>query len=209
MLFRFRRTRPTLADRNAPRLPAHATRVLRCYRCGASFEASAFAESTSCPRCSGAVRIPDVIVEGGHWGGSIQTAGRVVVPVSCTVRSSLIVASGDIVIEGKVHAMLLAGGTVRVASTGELRGGARCRTLIVEPGALIRGGPFETPSEALGTVDIDAAARAVPGRGPAARVPALQAQADPQPDPRHGPDPRPPVIVTLPAPDTRRLRVVR
>ena len=55
MLFRFRKNRPTLAERAAPRLPAHATRVVRCYRCGRAFDASAHAESTSCPGCAGGI----------------------------------------------------------------------------------------------------------------------------------------------------------
>jgi len=204
MLFRLRRIRPTLAERAAPRLPAHATRVLRCYRCGASFEASAFAESTSCPKCAGAVRTPDLLLDKGHWGGSIQTAGTVRVPPGATVRSSLIVASGDVLIEGRVYAMIIAGGTVRIAAGGELRGGARCRTLVVDPGALIRGGPFEAPSDALGTVDIDTAARSIPGKGPAAHVEALAANSAMEIEGK-------PLIITAPqtAPPPPRLRVVR
>lgn len=201
MLFRLRRIRPTLAERAAPRLPAHATRVLRCYRCGASFEASAFAESTSCPKCAGAVRTPDLVLDKGHWGGSIQTAGTVRVPPGSTVRSSLIVASGDVIIEGRVYAMIIAGGTVRIASGGELRGGARCRTLVVDPGALIRGGPFEAPSDALGTIDIDTAARSVPGKGPAAHIEALAIEIEGKP-----------LIITAPQTPPGpppRLRVVR
>lgn len=195
MLFRLLRSRPTLAERSAPRLPAHATRPVRCYRCARLFEASAFAESTSCPACAGAIRLPDLVLDKGHWGGSIQTAGSVTVPAGATVRASLIVASGDVLISGHVHAMIIAGGTVRITAGAELRGGARCKTLIVDPGALIRGGPFEAPSNALGTVDIDAAARAIPGKGPAARVPILDQAAEalietkPYPLPRHPPKP--------------------
>lgn len=201
MLFRLRRSRPTLAERAAPRQPAHALRLVRCYRCAGAFEASVHAESTSCPRCAGAVRIPDVTVRTGHWGGSIQTAGSVRVLPGCTVRAGLIVASGDILIEGRVHAMLIAGGAVRVTSQGELRGGARCKTLVIDPGALVRGGPFEAPSDALGTVSIDAAARVVPGRGPAADVAGTRS-ATTEIEPK-------PLVVTLPPPGTPRLRVVR
>ena len=205
MLFRLRKRRPTLAERAAPRLPAHATRVVRCYRCGHAFEASAFAESTGCPSCGGAVRIPDVTINTGHWGGSIQTAGRVHVLPDCTVRASLIVASGDVLIEGIVHAMVIAGGTVRVTATGQLRGGARCATLVIEPGAIVRGGPFESPSLALGAVDIDQAARAKPGKGPAARVEALDSEIEPKPAPAE-----PPMPIIVPRADgPARLRVVR
>jgi hypothetical protein len=205
MLFRFRKNRPTLAERAAPRLPAHATRAVRCYRCGRTFDASAHAESTSCPGCAGAVRIPDVTVTDGHWGGSIQTAGSVHVLPGCTVRSSLIVASGDVLIQGHVHAMVIAGGTVRVTAGAELKGGARCKTLVIEPGALVRGGPFEAPSNALGTIDIDAAARAVPGKGPAARVAILDALRPPA-------EPivlETPIITRRPPQEPPRLRVVR
>lgn len=204
MLFRLRRIRPTLAERAAPRHPAHATRVVRCYRCNNTFEASAFAESTSCPKCAGAVRLPDLILNKGHWGGCLQTAGTVRVPAGATVRASLIIASGDILIEGRVYAMLISGGTVRIAANAELRGGARCRTLVVDPGALIRGGPFEAPSAALGTVDVDAAARVIPGRGPAADVPGTRTAANLQTEV----EPKP-LVVMIPPPNTPRLRVVR
>lgn len=151
------------------------------------------------------MRIPDITIDRGHWGGSLQTAGRVHVVQGATVRASLIVASGDMLIEGNVHAMLIAGGTIRVTATGQLRGGARCASLVVEPGAVVRGGPFESPSAALGTVDIEQASRSVPGKGPAASVAALD------PEPRDDPKP---VIIKIPTPAPRRpaseprLRVV-
>ncbi|MEM9372974.1 MAG: polymer-forming cytoskeletal protein [Planctomycetota bacterium] len=204
MLSRLRRIRPTLAERRAPKLPAHATRVLRCYHCGGSFEASAFAESTGCSRCGGAVRIPDITIDRGHWGGALLTAGRVHVLPGSTVRASLIVASGDVLIDGAVHAMVLSGGRVHVTATGRLRGGARCRSLVVEPGAVVLGGPFESHAEVLGSVDIETAARSTPGKGPAARVPALESEVEPKP--------APPPIIRFPkarrADDTPRLRVV-
>lgn len=101
--------------------------------------------------------------------------------------------------------MIIAGGTVRIASGGELRGGARCRTLVVDPGALIRGGPFEAPSDALGTIDIDTAARSVPGKGPAAKVEALAANSAMEIEGK-------PLVITAPqtpAGPPPRLRVVR
>lgn len=208
MLFRLRRTRPTLAERSAPKLPAHATRVLRCYHCGRSFEASAFAESTGCAKCGGPVRIPDITIETGHWGGALQTAGRVHVTPGSTVRASLIVASGDVLIEGTVHAMIVSGGQVHVTKEGQLRGGARCKTLIVEPGAIVFGGPFESHSNALGSIDIETAARSTPGKGPAARVPGLESQIEPKPAP--SPVIVPPVRLpkTQRADGLPRLRVV-
>ncbi|MFK7884652.1 MAG: polymer-forming cytoskeletal protein [Phycisphaerales bacterium] len=206
MLFRLRKVRPTLADRNAPRLPAHATRAIRCYRCGSSFETSAFAESTCCASCGGAVRVPNITVDRGHWGGSLQTAGCLHVTAGSTVRANLVVASGDILIDGTVHAMLIAGGTIRVTQHAQLRGGARCKTLIIEPGAIVQGGPFESHSDALGKVDIEMASRAVPGKGPAADVEALQIGQESQIEPK-------PVIIRMPTQirsnrDEPRLRVV-
>lgn len=211
MLFRLRKLRPTLAERAAPRASPHATRLVRCYACARAFEASAHAESCGCPGCGRALRLPDVVVRDGHWGGSIQTAGVVRVLPGCTVRASLILASGDVLIEGAVHAMIVSGGTVRITSTGSLHGGARCATLAVEPGAVVSGGPFESPSDAIGTIDIDLAMRSRPGRGPAARVDALaDSQAEPKPVPIARP--KPPsdsTEVIVRPPDAPRLRVVR
>lgn len=89
---------------------------------------------------------------------------------SAKVLANLIIASGDILIEGIVHGMCVCGGTARITATGELKGGIRASQLIIEAGAKLEGSIIEAPSNAIGTIDVDAAIRARPGTGPAAQI---------------------------------------
>lgn len=84
--------------------------------------------------------------------------------------ANLVIASHDILIEGVVQGMCICGGTATITSTGELKGGIRAAQLIIQPGAIIEGSIVEAPSQALGKVDVEAAARAKPGTGPAAQI---------------------------------------
>jgi len=166
----FRPPRFLLRDRASKRPDPHATKLVRCYRCGRSLEISAHAESGSCPHCAGNLRLLDIEITKGHWGTSLLTTGTIHVHKDAKVVANLLIASGDITIEGIVDGMCISGATTRITESGELKGGTRTAKLIVEPGALIRGSLFETPSKALGTIDVDAAVRARPGKGPASEI---------------------------------------
>ena len=98
--------------------------------------------------------------------------------------------------------MCVSGGTVTITATGELRGGVRAKSVIIEPGARITGSVIESPSNALGSLDIDAAARARPGTGPASQI-----EIKPFEDPLAAPEP--PQTIVLPRSTQQRLRVVR
>ncbi len=199
----FRPPRFLLRDRASKRPDPHATRVVRCYRCGGILEVSAHAESGSCPHCAGNLRLVDISVTKGHWGTSLLTTGSIHIHPHAKVAANLLIASGDITIEGIVDAMCISGGKTHITETGQLQGGTRTAQLIVDPGALIRGSLFETPSDALGKVDVDAAVRARPGKGPASEIAFKHAKRN---------QPTPKILSTQPttAPTgPPRLRVVR
>jgi hypothetical protein len=99
-----------------------------------------------------------------------MTTESVLVHEQAKIIANLVVASRDIYIDGAVHAMCVCGGTATITSTGELKGGVRAKQLIIQPGATIEGSIVESPSKALGTIDVDASSRARPGTGPAAQV---------------------------------------
>lgn len=166
----FKPPRFLLRERASKRPDPHAVVIVRCYRCGRGLEVSAFAESGSCPHCAGNLRFGDLVIDKGHWGGSLITTGNIHIHQGAKVQANLLIASGDITIDGLVEGMCIAGGTTRITPTGELRGGTRTAQLIIDPGALIRGSLFETPSDALGSIDVDAAMRARPGKGPASKI---------------------------------------
>ncbi len=198
----FKPPRFLMRDRGAARPVVPQSRDVVCYRCAAVLPVSGYAESASCPKCAGNLRLLPLEITKGHWGTSLLTTESIIVHPEAQVIANLTVASGDITIAGSVHSMCIAGGTVTLAQTGELRGGVRAARVISEPGARITGSVIESPSKALGTLDIEAAARARPGTGPASQI-----EIKPFEDPLSAPEP-PPTIV-LPRSTQQRLRVVR
>ncbi|MCR9074423.1 MAG: polymer-forming cytoskeletal protein [bacterium] len=198
----FKPPRFLMRDRGAARPVVPQSRDVVCYRCAAVLPVSGYAESASCPKCAGNLRLLPLEITKGHWGTSLLTTESIIVHPEAQVIANLTVASGNITIAGSVHSMCIAGGTVTLAQTGELRGGVRAARVIIEPGARITGSVIESPSKALGTLDIEAAARARPGTGPASQI-----EIKPFEDPLSAPEP-PPTIV-LPRSTQQRLRVVR
>lgn len=167
---RFRPPRFLLRERDAPRAAAPEQRTVTCYRCAKPSDHSAYAESGSCPHCAGRLVFPDALIDAGRWGASVQTTGNVWITDSADVRTNLIICSGDLRIAGRVHAMCICGGRATIDHTADIRGGIRAASLDLAPGASIRGCLIETKSNALGSIDLEAALRAAPGRGPAAQI---------------------------------------
>ena len=159
-----------MRERGAARAVVPESRTVTCYRCCGTSTVSGFAESSSCPHCAGNLRLLPIDILKGHWGTSIMTTESVHIHDSAKVIANLIIASGDILIEGIVHGMCVCGGTARISSTGELKGGIRASQLIIDAGARLEGSIVEAPSEAIGKIDVDAAIRARPGTGPAAQI---------------------------------------
>lgn len=192
-----------MRNRAAKRVRVPESRQVVCYRCAKSLTVSGYAESSSCPHCNGSLRLIAYDITNGHWGSSIMTTESVRVHPEAQVIANVIVASGDIVIEGSVKAMCICGGTAHVTATGELRGGIRAGCLVVEAGATLEGTIIEAPSRALGRVDVENAARARPGTGAAAQI-----ECKPFRDPL-APPPAEEATILITNPTHPRLRVVR
>lgn len=204
----FKPPRFLMRDRGSPRIAVPESRQVTCYRCTKTSIVSGYAESSSCPHCAGNLRLLPIEIIKGHWGSSIMTTESVLVHEHAKVIANLVVASHDIIIEGAIHSMCVCGGTAIVRSTGELKGGVRAAQLIIEPGATIEGSIVESPSTALGTIDVDAAARARPGTGPAAQIEFLSVPPNPHPTHQIIEHKRlEPIVVPKDRPP--RLRVVR
>lgn len=199
----FKPPRFLMRDRAAPRAEVPQSREVVCYRCAATLPVSGYAESASCPRCAGNLRLLPLEITRGHWGTSLLTTESIIVHPEAQVMANIAVASRDITIAGSIHSMCIAGGTVTITATGELRGGIRAARVIIQPGARIIGSVIESPSIALGTLDIDAAARARPGTGPAAQI-----ELKPFEDPLAPPPPEPTIRIAGSI-EPKRLRVVR
>ncbi len=166
----FKPPRFLMRDRASARTITPESRKVTCYRCAKSLTVSGFAESASCPHCAGNLRLLPIHITKGHWGSSVMTTESVHVEEHAKLIANLVIASGDILIDGVVEAMCICGGSARITSTGVLKGGIRTPQLIIDPGATIEGSIVEAPSIALGSVDVDAASRARPGTGPAAQI---------------------------------------
>ena len=198
----FKPPRFLMRDRAAPRAEIPRTRDVVCYRCAATLPVSGYAESASCPRCAGNLRLLPLEISTGHWGSSLLTTESIIVHPEAQVTANIAVASGNITIAGSVHSMCIAGGTVTIAETGELRGGIRAARVVILPGARIIGSGIESPSTALGSLDIDAASRARPGTGPASKI-----DIEPFEDPLAPELPSP--TIKIGSIEPKRLRVVR
>jgi hypothetical protein len=193
-----------MRERGAARVVVPQSRDVVCYRCAATLPVSGYAESASCPRCAGNLRLLPIEVTKGHWGTSLLTTESIVVHPDAQVIANLSVASGDITISGSVHSMCVAGGTITITESGELRGGVRAAQVIIEPGARIVGSVIESPSKALGSLDIDAASRARPGTGPAAQI-----EIKPFENPLDDDNEQAPPTIVFPSSPQHHLRVVR
>jgi len=137
-----------------------------------------------------------------------MTTEQIRVHPEAQVIANLTIASGDVLIEGAVNSMCISGGTVRLTPTAELKGGVRAERVIIEPGARIIGSVIESPSLALGKVDVDAAIRARPGTGVAAQI-EFKAFAEPQEAADDERDDSIPEPIRLHTHHHPRLRVVR
>lgn len=204
----FKPPRFLMRERGAPRAEVPHSRTARCYRCAATLSVSGHAESASCPHCAGNLRLMPIEITRGHWGSSLLTTESIIIHPGAKVIANLSVASGDITVAGCVQSMLIAGGTVTLTGEAELRGGVRAARLVIEPGARLLGTVFESPSSALGSVDIDAASRARPGTGPAAQI-HTEPWSDPLTPVPPPPLPEPKPTIVIPTTTQPRLRVVR
>lgn len=203
----FRPPRFLMRERGATRTVIPESRSVICYRCAQSSTVSGFAESSSCPHCAGNLRLLPIDIPDGHWGSSIMTTESILIQPQAKVIANLLIASQDIRIEGAVQGMCICGGTATITSTGELKGGVRAATLIIEPGATIEGSIVEAPSLALGSVNVDAATRARPGTGPASQIEFKHFDLDQALGKNTQDQSNQPILLHQPTP--HRLRVVR
>ena len=166
----FKPPRFLMRDRGPARAAIPESRTVTCYRCAKALTVSGYAESASCPHCAGNLRLLPIEITKGHWGTSIMTTESVHVHPQAKLIANLVIASHNILIEGVVQAMCICGGTATLTPTAELKGGIRAAQLIIQPGAKIEGSIVEAPSIALGSINVEAAARAKTGTGPASQI---------------------------------------
>lgn len=123
-----------------------APRPVRCYHCHHDFSISIHARSAACPSCYRGLCLDDLIVKTAvpqvGTPGKLQTCGQIVVEKKAKYVGKAVQAVEGIEIQGQVEAEVVSGGSVLIGAGATHKGDLTAATLIVEPGAVIKGGFF-------------------------------------------------------------------
>lgn len=124
------------------RRPQHATRSVRCYRCDRDLEVSAKAQSAACPFCHRQIHIADVVILRAHWGGRIETSGKLIIHRKAAVRTAgaRVVLAAEIY--GEFTGSLECNGPVLLGPTAIWQGNLIAPRIDLTPGAVVLGGVF-------------------------------------------------------------------
>ncbi len=129
-------------------------RKVQCYHCRHRFDISSRAVSISCPKCSKALVVEDVVINSAHNVRKIQTCGKVVIEKKGRVVAQLIEAHEGVFVEGILEAKVLSGGPVKIGAKAQWKGDCSAPSLEVELGGRIERGYFVIPEDALGVGDM-------------------------------------------------------
>jgi len=139
-------------------------RTVHCYHCRHSFEVSPQTMSTSCPKCSRALTVEDVVIKTAHSVRKIQTCGRLIVQKKGRVIAQTVEAHGGVDVEGILEAKVISGGRVRIGEKAQWRGDCAAPSLEIVEGGRIEGGFFEImPALAVATALLSEPAVKDPG----------------------------------------------
>jgi cytoskeletal protein CcmA (bactofilin family) len=105
-------------------------------------EVSAHAMSSSCPHCHRQLAIADIVVRDRHWGGRLQTCGRILIDRAAQVQVNCVHACEGIEIQGSLKGRIVSYGPVVLGETSTLDGDLEAPAIYVAPGARIVGGKF-------------------------------------------------------------------
>lgn len=124
-------------------------RPVQCYLCRHRFEVGWRTQSTSCPKCSRAVIISDVIIKELKPVSEVKTCGKVVVHRKGRVIAKLVEAHGGVEMLGILTANVVSGGPVLIGPKAQWAGNCKAPSVTVRPGAQVDG-YFEVPNFNIG-----------------------------------------------------------
>ncbi|MCC6660816.1 MAG: polymer-forming cytoskeletal protein [Phycisphaerales bacterium] len=136
---------------------AQAQRTVQCYHCRHRFPVGARAMTLSCPKCSKALRVDDIIIKTVEAVRKLQTCGSLTVTKKGRIIAQHVEAHGGVECEGIMEANVLSGGPVRIAAKSHWKGDCRAPSVSIEPGCVITGGMFVIPDNTLGLADLPGA----------------------------------------------------
>ena len=115
--------------------PIKPPRQVACFNCGHSFTASAEAQSSQCPKCSGYISLLDYEITDG-WNRQLQTCGNVTIQKSGSVTGSKLQCH-QLTVLGHLAATVECTGDLIIRGHGKIIGNIVCRTLRIEKGARV------------------------------------------------------------------------
>lgn len=129
--------------------PIKPPRQVACFNCGHLSTASAEAQSSQCPKCSGYISLLDYEITDG-WNRQLQTCGNVTIHKSGSVTGSKLQCH-QLTVLGNLAATVECTGDLIIRGHGKIIGNIVCRTLRIEKGARV---DFQHPVHAE-TASID------------------------------------------------------
>jgi cytoskeletal protein CcmA (bactofilin family) len=129
--------------------PPSTPRTVQCYHCRHPFEVSWQTLTTSCPKCSKAISVEDVVIKVAHSVRKLQTCGKVVVQKKGRLQAQMIEAHGGVEVEGYLEGNVLSGGPVKIRAKAQWKGDCAAPSLEVELGGTISRGYFVIPDRTL------------------------------------------------------------
>ena len=129
--------------------PIKPPRQVACFNCGHLSTASAEAQSSQCPMCSGYISLLDYEITDG-WNRQLQTCGNVTIHKSGSVTGSKLQCH-QLTVLGNLAATVECTGDLIIRGHGKIIGNIVCRTLRIEKGARV---DFQHPVHAE-TASID------------------------------------------------------
>ena len=126
-------------------------RHVNCYHCGHGLEVGGRTMSTSCPECNRPILVEDVTAKGYMGVNVIETCGRLVIPKrKQVVVQGHVVAHQGIQVDGKLWCeKAVSRGPVVFGPKADWQGDLRAPSLEVRKGAVIQGGWFSIPEDAI------------------------------------------------------------
>jgi DNA-directed RNA polymerase subunit RPC12/RpoP len=117
-------------------------RMVQCYHCDERFEVSAKAMTVSCPACSRALMVEDVVIKTTHAVRKLQTCGRIVIQKKARVIADLVVGQEGIEVMGILEAKMVKSARVHVRTKGRWQGDCEAHHVIVDAGGAVTQGNF-------------------------------------------------------------------
>lgn len=117
-------------------------RMVQCYHCEERFGVSAKAMTVSCPACSRALMVEDVVIKTTHAVRKLQTCGRIVIQKKARVIADLVVGQEGIEVLGVLEAKYAKAAQVHIRLKGRWQGDCETHHVVVDAGAAVTRGNF-------------------------------------------------------------------